>query len=220
VHDRVGPELSGELVGRAGDQVGAALHHDDVVGQALRLGQQVCAHHDRAALEGELADQLEHGVGRLRVQARGRLVEQEQLRLVQDRPGEGQSGLHARRVPTHGVVERVRDAEALRRRLDRRPQVAGHPVQLGGVGQVVVAGQSVVERGLGRHHAAAGPHPVAVAVGVQTEGPHRALGRHERTGDGANAVVLPAPLGPSRTVIRPGGTSKVRSDSARVVANR
>ena len=36
--------------GDTGDQRGAGLHHHDVVGQALGLGQEVGAHHDGAAV--------------------------------------------------------------------------------------------------------------------------------------------------------------------------
>jgi hypothetical protein len=59
--------------------------------------------------------------------------------------------------------------------------VAPEAVELGGVAQVVPAGQPVVEGGLGRHDAAAAPDLLAVDVGVEAEGAHGAgVGRRGR----------------------------------------
>ena len=84
-----------------------------LVGQALGLDEEVGAHHDGAALGGHLPDEVEHGVRRLGVEARRRLVEQQQLGVVQHRAGQGQAGLHAGRVAADLLVERVVDAEAV-----------------------------------------------------------------------------------------------------------
>ena len=49
-HHGVGPVAPGELAGRAVDEVGAVLEHDDLVGEALGLEEQVGAHHDGRAV--------------------------------------------------------------------------------------------------------------------------------------------------------------------------
>ena len=103
-------------------------------------------------------------------------------------------------------------AAASRMGFDR---VAPEPVQLGRVLEVVPTRQPVVERGLGRDH----PAPAS--------GPPRRSGRgRSRTcapcpGPGSRApvitrmaVVLPAPLGPSSTVMRPLGAMIDRWDRA------
>ena len=162
--DRAGPVALGQLVRRARHQRVPVFEHDDLVGEALRLEQQVRAHHDRRAGGGHLTDELEHREGRLRVEARSRLVEQQQLRPVQHRARQREPGLHPRRVAAGTLVERVVDAEA-------RRGCADHPIgrvapaeaiELGRVGEVVVAGEQVVERGLGRHDTATAADVVAV----------------------------------------------------------
>ena len=197
------------------DQVGPVLEHDDLVGQALGLDQEVRAHHDGVAVGGHLPDELEHGVGRLRVETRGRLVEQQQLGVVQHGPGQRQPGLHARRVAADPLVERVEDAEAGGGLADGLDRVAAEPVQLGGVLEVVPPRQPVVERGLGRRRRRIdGARP-------RRSGPGRTrrCARSPRSGVSAPvitrmAVVLPAPFGPSSTVMRPFGARMVRCDSA------
>ena len=98
--------------GRTGDEVGALVEHDDVIGEALRLHEVVGAHHDGVAVARHVADQLQYGLGRLGVEARRRLVEQQQPGLVQDGTGEREPGLHAGRVPADLGIERVLDVEA------------------------------------------------------------------------------------------------------------
>ena len=104
--------------GRAGHDVVAVLEHDDLLGQALGLHQEVGAHEDGATVGGHLADHLEHRVARLGVEARGGLVEEQQVGLVEDRAGEGEAGLHAGREATDLAVEGVLDAEAVGRGAD------------------------------------------------------------------------------------------------------
>ena len=113
---------------------------------------------------GHLVDELEHGVRRLGVEARGRLVVEEQLGAVQHAAGQREAGLHAGRVAADLVVEGGVDAEPAGglgdAGVDRR--AATEAVELGRVAQVVEPGEAVVERGLGGHDAAAGADLVAV----------------------------------------------------------
>ena len=112
---------------------------------------------------------------RLGVEARRGLVEEQQVGLVEDRAGQGQAGLHAGGVAADLLVEgalmpkraaAARDAVACR-------LAPAEAVELGGVGQVVLAGEPVVERRLGRHDAAAAADLLAVDRGVEAEDAHR-----------------------------------------------
>ncbi len=87
-----------ELLLRPQQQRDAVVQHDDLVSEALGLHQQVGAHDHCRAVSGHLPNQLQHRVGGLGIEARRRLVEQEEFRLVQERPGEGEPGLHTRGV--------------------------------------------------------------------------------------------------------------------------
>ena len=171
---------------RAVQQVGARLEHDDLVGQALGLDEQVGAHDHGVAVGGHLADEVEHGLGGLGVEARRRLVEEQQLGVVQHRPGQGQAGLHAGRVAADLLVEGVDDAEAAGGLADLVGGVAAQAVELGRVLHVVPAREAVVEGGLGRHDAAADADLLAVAGRVQPEGADVAGVGLERAGDDAD----------------------------------
>ncbi len=75
----------------------------DDVSQLLDLRQDVAGDEDRLALRGQRAQGLAHGDDASRVEAVGRLVEQEQLRIGQQGRGDAQPLLHAQRV-TAGLV--------------------------------------------------------------------------------------------------------------------
>ena len=89
------------------------VHHDHLVGEALGLEQEVRAHEDGLAVLGHLVDEAEHGARRLGVETGGRLVEQEEVGLVEHGAGQREAGPHAGRVAADLLVERVGDAEAL-----------------------------------------------------------------------------------------------------------
>ena len=80
-----------------------ALHHDPAVGQiddapaALRLVHVMGRHQDRQAVRRHVVDQVPELAARLGVDAGRRLVEQQQLRLVQDAGGQRQPLLPAAR---------------------------------------------------------------------------------------------------------------------------
>ena len=92
------PERVAQLVGRAGDERVPAVQHDDLVGQPLGLEQEVRAHEDGLAVLGHLVDEAEHRARRLGVEARSRLVEQQEIGLVQHRARQRQPGTHPGRV--------------------------------------------------------------------------------------------------------------------------
>ena len=127
------------------DELAVADDRDAIAGP-LDLGQDVAREEDRPALGLRLADE---GVERLldeRIQARGRLVEDQQLRPVLERDDEADLLLVALRVLLE-LARRV-DLEALdERRLVGRVDAAA---QVGEVAQRLAAGQAVVQRELAR----------------------------------------------------------------------
>ena len=171
-HDGVvGPVPAHQRVGGAGDERPAVLEHHDLVGQALGLDQEMGAHHDGVALVGHLSDELEHGVRRLGIKPRGRLVVQQEVGAVQHRSSQCQTGLHPRRVAAHLLVEGTDDAEAIGGRGDavEGELTPAEAVELGRVGEVVLPGEPVVEGRLGGHDAAPTADLLPVDGGIESE---------------------------------------------------
>ena len=172
------------------------------------------AHDDGVAVLGHRPDELEHGVGRLGVEARRGLVVEQEVGVVQDRAGQGQAGLHARRVAPDLLLERRFDAEAGRGLPEaRRRSPAGRRARRRRPGCPSRTGGRRAPAWPTRHRSAGGrPRP-------RRRGRRRTSGPRPGRGSSAPvimrmAVVLPAPLGPSRTVIWPSGTDRFRSDRA------
>ena len=117
-----------EVGGGRGAQQPPAVEDDDVVADPLQLAEQVGGHQDRdAELGADPADQRQHVVARGRVEAVGRLVEQHQPRVVDERLGELGPLLHAGGVAADRAVA-----------LLGQPDVAQHvggALARGGVGQ-------------------------------------------------------------------------------------
>ena len=76
----------------------------DAVAELLDLAHQVRGQQHRDALIGEPADELPHVAHAARVQARGRLVEQQQPRGADQRGGDAEPLAHAVRVAADAVL--------------------------------------------------------------------------------------------------------------------
>ena len=74
-----------QLGGRAAGHRDAVVDDHQPVGQLLGLGQLVGGQHDGDAVAAQRVDQLPHHDSRVRVHARGRLVEEHQLRPADHR---------------------------------------------------------------------------------------------------------------------------------------
>src|SRR6478609_1390157 len=97
-HGQPGALPVGERGPLALQQQPPAAHDPDVRADLLDLGEQVGRHeHGRAAVR-ELAHQVPHLAGALRVEAVGRLVQHQQVARLQQRGGEAEPLLHAERV--------------------------------------------------------------------------------------------------------------------------
>ncbi len=73
----------------------ALVQDGDPVADVLHVGQQVAAHEDRLALVAQLEDQVLHLARADRVQAGGRLVEHDQLGVVDQGLGQADAAGHA-----------------------------------------------------------------------------------------------------------------------------
>src|SRR5215510_6691311 len=73
----LGPGVSKECVGRAALDHASAMHEHDLAGEAPRLAEIVRRHHHLDPARSNDADDVLNRLGRGRVEARGRLFEQE-----------------------------------------------------------------------------------------------------------------------------------------------
>ena len=103
---------------------------------------------DGLAALGHLVDETEHGARQLGVEARGGLVEEQEVGFVEDGPGQHEAGPHPGRVAADLEVQRLRDPEPVRGLGDAPFDQAGVDLeQRRRVLQVVGAREAVVQRG-------------------------------------------------------------------------
>ena len=125
------------------------VDHDDVVGEAVGLFEILGGEQQRGAVGDELLDHAPQASAALRVETRGRLVEEEHRRAVHERGGEVEPAPHAPAVGASGPVGGVDEIEALEELVgagtDRpRGEVREQPDHL----QVLVAGEVLVDGGV------------------------------------------------------------------------
>ena len=120
-----GPQLGGQLVGGTERPQAAPVQHGHAVGQAPGLAEEVGGEHDGAALGGQLVDEGDDVAGAGRVEARGRLVEEEQLGVVQQGPGQGDPLALSGREAAGEIVGAARPSRTAR--AARRPASGRRP---------------------------------------------------------------------------------------------
>ena len=91
------------VLGALGDDL-AVADDDDLVGDALDLVEQVRAEQHGAALVGVAAQQVAHPADAGRVEAVGRLVEDEDLGVAEERVGDAEALAHAEGVVADPAV--------------------------------------------------------------------------------------------------------------------
>src|SRR5580658_1120356 len=139
----------------------------------LRLVHIVGGEEDRDVLALlQPVDVLPDGRSRLRVQAHGRLIEEQHPRRVQQAAGDFQPALHPAGVGGHRAGPPVPQPD----HLEHLPQPGrerrlGHPVQVGVEAQVLLPGQVVVQGGLLEHQADVAAHGVPLPDHVVTRDP-------------------------------------------------
>ena len=108
------PQARGDLLRPAEGVQHAAVEHRHAVGQAAGLAEEVGAEHDGAAvLGGQRADQVDDVAGGGRVEARRRLVEEQHVGVVEERPRQREPLALPGRGALHGEVGAVGHAEPL-----------------------------------------------------------------------------------------------------------
>ena len=199
-----------------------AIEDRDAVADALDVGEDVGRDDDRRRA-AEALDQREQVAPALRVERADRLVEDEQLGLVEHGLGDAEPLAHPAGVRPDPPFGGVAEAGPRERRRDPRPQ-APTPDQ---------AGQSADQlEQLAALHPAVEPR---VLVEVADAAAGRRAGRRGRRSRRPTptpllararpvririVVVLPAPFGPSRPKTEPRGTSRSSESSARTDPNR
>jgi hypothetical protein len=145
---RAAVELGAQLVRRV-DADDVVPEERDAVAEAVGFVEVVRAEEHRAALTAERKDELAHGLRGIRVEAGGRLVEEEDPGLVQRGAGDGHLLLHATRERRDRLgaplPEPHEPQEALGLRARRR---AVEAVQRRVEDQVVPRGLTFVQAGL------------------------------------------------------------------------
>ena len=212
--DHVAGDLALELVRRAlGDDL-AVVHDRDPVAERVGLVEVVRGEEDGHALGAQPADLVPHVGPALRVEAGGRLVQEDDLRLVDDAerdvdPAALAAGVGlALAVGVLGELERVQRA--------RRPAAAPRPCRCRTSGPAAPA-----PRGRSTRPRCCRPGPRSRSGGAPRPGP--CAGRRRRrwprrrrarcsVASMRSVVVLPAPLGPRKPKISPSAT--VRSTPA------
>ena len=126
----------------AGDQR-AVVDHREARRQPLGLVHEVRGEQDRLALRDELAQAVPDQVARLRIEPRGRLVEDQEIGVVDQRARERQAPLHAARERADRLLALAREAGELEQPRDARldhaagdPEVAPVDPQVLGDGEV------------------------------------------------------------------------------------
>ena len=116
LEDLPGGVLLDERAGRPLGDDAAAVHHHEPVAQLLGLVHVVGGEDQADALLLEAVEPVPQGVAGLRVEARRRLVEQQQLRLVDEAARDGEPALQApgeRLDPAAGPLAQLHEVEQL-----------------------------------------------------------------------------------------------------------
>ena len=216
-----GPVAPRELRRFARDEIGAVLEHDHLVGEPFGFDEMVRAHDDGRPVAGHVADQLQHGVRGFGIETRGRFVEEQQLGFVQHRTRRARAASSCRSSSRRPVCRAT-----ARSRSGRPPRGCGR--RSDGRGRRARPSTRGCRSPTGGRRARA--WPTTTPQRRRTDSPSRS-GSAPNTDTVPSsaviapvimriAVVLPAPLGPSSTVMLPFGTMMVRSRSAGTSAKR
>jgi hypothetical protein len=107
-----------QLIHRARRDDAAVVDDSDAVAHLLHLAQQMRVEKHRSAARREPANDLTHVVAAHGVERRGRLVEEDQLGLAQQRGSQPEPLLHAFRERAHAILVALRQPDRLEGRGD------------------------------------------------------------------------------------------------------
>ena len=173
----------------------AARDHADPVADLLHLTEQVAGEHDRVAVPAEFADEPAHVGDAGRVEPVGRLVQDQQFRILQQCRGQTEALLHAQRVRGELVAAPVGEADDRQHFLHARVR---HRAVARERAQVVPAAEVGIEGGRLDEHADVDQCPRVARLGV--EHPHGARGRADQTEQDAQRRGLAGAVGSEEAV--------------------
>ena len=167
----------------------AALHLLDVVG-----GDD----HGEVALLAQRLHVLPQPPARLRIEADGRLVEEQHAGVVDEGARDLEPPLHAGGERPHQGVAPIRELDEMQHLVDpalapRRRHAIDEAMEI----EVLVDGQAIVEGRLLEHDAEAAPRLQRVGDDVDAADPRGAASGLRMVQRMWSSVVLPAPFGPS-----------------------
>lgn len=137
-----------QLAGGAFGGDPAVVEDRDVVGEFVGLVQVLGGEEDGDAAGDELADDAPHGVAAAWVEAGGRLVEEDDPRVADQRHGDVETALHPAGVGGGGLLRRLHQVEALQEfGGDPPPLALGEVVQVRHEEHVLLAGDQTVHGG-------------------------------------------------------------------------
>ena len=150
------------------------IHHDEPVAELLRLVHVVRRQHERDAALLQPEQAIPDHVPGLRVEARRRLVEEQQLGIVDERARDRQTPLHPARERLHLVAGALGELDEVEQLVDLRLQLAAREPEVAAVDEHVLAHRQLrVERVVLRNDAEPGSDAGAVRVWVETEDAQR-----------------------------------------------
>ena len=98
----------------------AAIDHDDAIGEALGFLHVVRRVEQRLAAALQFFEVVENRVAALRIDADGRLVEQQDVGIVQKACGQIQAALHPAAERLHALARAIGEADQRQRRQSSR----------------------------------------------------------------------------------------------------
>ncbi len=153
------------------------VEHHHLVGQRRGLLGLVRGEQDRGACVAQLADELPNDQPGLRVQPGGRLVQQQEQRLPDQRGGEGETLAFATGQPAHRGTEHGTQAQPV----DQLVEVPGPGVQGGDLAEHPSGGGRQRQATVLEHHADPGAQP-RIRRGVAEHVEHALVGSAQADG--------------------------------------
>ncbi len=201
-----------ELGGGALGDDPAAVQDADPVGQLVGLFEVLRGQEDRDAAGRELADDPPHHPAASRIQARRRLVEEDDPRVPDQGHRQVQAPLHPARIGRDQLSGRVREVELLEQLGDPLPTVGARQVaKVGHEPQVLLAREQVVHgRELARD-ADGGPDGIGLAQGVLARDAHVAGVEGDEGGEDVHGGGLARAVGAEHREDRAGRDAQVHA---------
>ena len=208
------PTRGEDLVDRTRRDETAASHDRDPIRHLLDLREDVAGDEHRAALGPEAPQQTSDLDDPGRVQAVGRLIEDQQRGVLEQRGGDAEPLLHPERVGADHVPRAGREPDAVEGRVDGlarrcRRSAPGSPGSAGPVNRGKSAGASTIEP----TRRITPARPPGTSVPRTLVRPAEAATRPSRQ---RIVVVFPAPFGPRNPNTPPSGTSRSSPSRATV----